>query len=134
MAAKQNGSTLMKWVGRILTVLVILAFLPSSVLKIMHYPMAVEGFASMGLPADAIMPIGIVELVCLILYLIPQTTVLGTLLLTGYLGGAILANLIGGNDYIHALVVGAFVWAGAWCRVPEFRDFIPVQKSRGAAS
>ncbi len=134
MASQQSGSALTKWTGRILAVLVILAFVPSAILKLMQHPAAVQGFTSMGLPLGAIVPIGIVELGCLIIFLVPPTTVLGTLLLTGYLGGAVLANLIGGNDFIHALVIGLFVWVGAWCRVPEFRNLIPIQKSRGDPS
>lgn len=116
------------WAAWILIVLVTLAFLPSAIMKIFRYPAAVEGFSRMGLPGGALAAIGIVELVCLALYLIPRTTVLGTLLLTGYLGGATLANIIMRSDFIHALVVGLLVWAGAWIRVPEFRTLIPIRK------
>ena len=119
-----------KWVARILTTLVILAFVPSGIMKVIHHPTAVEGFRRMGIPEGAIVPLGIVELCCLALYLIPRTTVLGTLLLTGYLGGATLANIINRSDFIHALVVGLFVWAGAWVRVPELQALIPTRKTQ----
>jgi hypothetical protein len=118
-----------KWAVGILTALVILAFVPSAIMKLTHNPMAVEGFNAMGIPQGAILPIGIVELACLLVYLVPRTVVLGTLLLTGYLGGAILANIIGGNDFIHALVVGLFVWTAAWLRVPELQRLLPIRKS-----
>jgi hypothetical protein len=121
-----------KWAVGILTALIVLAFVPSAIMKLTHNPMAVEGFNAMGVPHGAILPIGIVELACLLIYLVPRTTVLGTLLLTGYLGGATLANIIGGTDFIHALVVGLFVWAGAWLRVPELRKLLPVRKSAEA--
>lgn len=118
------------WAGRILTALVIVAFAPSGIMKVMKLPMVVEGFTRLGIPQGAIVPLGIVELVCLVLFLIPRTTILGTLLLTGYLGGATLANVIGRSDFIHALVVGLLVWAGAWCRVPELRTLIPIHNNR----
>jgi len=125
--SKQNKRDL--WAGRILTALVILAF-ASGVMKVMQHPMVVEGFARIGIPKWAMAPIGIVELACMVLYVIPRTTVLGTFLLTGYLGGAVLANIIGGSDFIHALVVGLIVWAGAWFRVPELRTLIPLTATR----
>lgn len=123
-----NRSTWSRWLVRIVTALVILAFVPSAILKLIHHPTAVEGFTRMGIPPGAFVPIAILELACLALYLVPQTAVLGTLLLTGYLGGATVANLIGRSDFIHALAVGLLVWAGAWLRVPELRALIPVRK------
>jgi hypothetical protein len=117
------------WVVRILTALVVLAFVPSAILKLMHHPTAIEGFTRMAIPPGAVVPIAILELGCLALYLLPRTVVLGTVLLTGYLGGATVANLIGRSDFIHALVVGALVWAGAWLRVPEIRALVPVRKT-----
>jgi hypothetical protein len=88
----------------------ILAFVPGAVMKLIHHPLAVEGFTRMGIPQGAILPLGIVELLCLLLYLLPRTVVPGTFLLTGYLGGATMTNIVAGADFIHALVVGLFVW------------------------
>jgi hypothetical protein len=120
------------WAVRILTTLVILAFVPSGIMKVIHHPTVLEGFGRMGIPQGASLPLGIVELSCLALYLIPRSTVLGTLLLTAYLGGATLANIISRSDCFHALVVGLLVWAGAWLRVPEFRALVPVRKTRSS--
>jgi hypothetical protein len=130
--SQRNISRPTKWVIGILTALIMLAFVPSAILKLIHHPMAVEGFTSMGIPFGAIVPIGIAELLCLVVYLLPRTVVLGTFLLTGYLGGATLANIIGGNDFIHALVIGLFVWTAAWLRVPELRDLLPIRKTQRA--
>lgn len=127
---QQSTSKRTTWAARILTGLVILAFLPSAIMKIIHTAPAVEGFNRAAIPQGYMLPLGILELSCLALYLIPRTTVLGTLLLTGYLGGATLANIIGRTDFIHAFVVGWFVWAGAWCRVTELRTLIPIRKIR----
>jgi hypothetical protein len=115
------------WAVRILTTLVILPFAMSALMKLTLAPAAVEGFSHMGIPVGAILPLGIVEITCLALYLIPRITVLGTLLLTGYLGGAVLANIIGHTDFIHALVIGLFVWVGTFLRVPEFRALLPMR-------
>lgn len=122
-----NGT---KWAVRILTALVVFAFLPGAIMKASQLPMVVEGFARIGIPQWAMVPLGLVELTCLVVYLIPRTVVLGTLLLTGYLGGATLANLIGGTDIVHVVVVGLFVWAGAWLRVPELQALIPLRRIR----
>lgn len=110
-----------KWIWILLMLVIILAFVPSAVMKLMHHPLALEGFRKMGVPDEALVPIGIVELGCLALYLIPRTTVLGTFLLTGYLGGATFANIVGRTDFFHALVIGLMVWIGAWLRVPELK-------------
>jgi hypothetical protein len=126
---KQRSSNRAKWAIRILTLLVILPFTLSAILKLMQSPAAVEGFTKAGIPRGAILPLGIVELSCLALYLFPRTTVLGTLLLTGYLGGAVLTNIILRADFIHAFVVGFFVWAGAWLRVPELQTLIPIRRN-----
>lgn len=117
------------WAARILTALVILAFVPSAIMKMIRHPTAIEGFSRIGIPDSAIVPLGVVELCCLAFYLIPRTTVLGTLLLTGYLGGATLANIISRSDFIHALIVGLLVWAGAWLRVTELRTLVPIRRT-----
>jgi hypothetical protein len=122
------------WAAGILTALVILAFVPGGVMKIAHHPTVVEGFGKTGIPADAILPLGALELLCLALYLLPRTAVFGTLLLTGYLGGAVLANLINRSDFLHALAVGLLVWAGAWLRVPELRALVPFRSSPGPST
>lgn len=113
------------WAVKVLTALVILPFTMSAIMKLVHAAPVVEGFSRMGIPLGDMAPIGIIELTCLVLYLIPRTTMLGTLLLTGYLGGATLANIVNGSDFTHALIIGLLVWAGAWLRVPEFRTLVP---------
>lgn len=129
---KQNTSKAATWGAWILTALIMLAFVPSAVMKLTLNPMAVEGFTQMNVPQAAIVPIGVVELLCLVIFLVPRTVVLGTLLLTGYLGGATLANIIGGTDFIHALAIGLLVWVAACLRAPELRALIPIRKTPGA--
>jgi hypothetical protein len=124
---KPNTSKRNIWAARILIALVILAFGVSAIFKLIHAPAAVQGFTQAGIPEAAILPLGLIELFCLALYLIPRTVVLGALLLTGYLGGAVVTNIVNGTDFIHALVVGLFVWAGAWFRVTELQTLIPTR-------
>src|SRR5437899_3076131 len=92
-----------KWATIIITLLIIVPFVMSAFLKLTHSPIAMDGFHKMGVPDAAVIPIGIVELLCLALYLAPPTVVLGTFMLTGYLGGAVFANIVGGSDFLHAL-------------------------------
>jgi DoxX-like family len=127
---KPNMSKRNIWAARILTALVILAFGMSAIFKLIRAPAVVQGFTHAGIPDASILPLGIIELSCLAVYLIPRTAVLGTLLLTGYLGGAVVTNIINRTDFIHALVVGLFVWAGAWFRVTELQTLIPTRKTQ----
>ena len=127
---KQTTSKRNKWAVRILTTLVILPFAMSGIMKLTQAQQVIDGFTAIGIPAGAVLPIGIVELLCLALYLTRRTVVLGTLLLTGYLGGAVLANIIMKGDFLHALAIGGLVWAGAWLRVPAFRTLIFPSQNR----
>lgn len=93
---------------------------------------AVEGTVSLGYPLDSVRVIGIVELVCLVLYLVPRTSVLGALLLTGYLGGAIATHVRIGNPlFTHILFpvyVALFVWGGLFLRDPRLAELLPLRK------
>ncbi|NJN37230.1 MAG: DoxX family protein [Nitrospiraceae bacterium] len=71
--------------------------------------------------------LGVLELVCVILYIIPRTAVLGAILLTGYLGGAILTHLRVGDPFIGPVVFGVFIWGGLFLRDPRVRALIPVR-------
>lgn len=90
----------------------------------------VNGLIRAGIPHAAILPIAALELSCLALYLIPRTAALGTLLLTGFLGGATVTHIIGGENFVPPLMIGLVIWGGAWFRIPEFRNFIPLRKGR----
>ena len=90
----QSTSRVRSWLGNGLAALVTLALLGSGISKLAHIPKVIAGLTHAGLPDAAILPIGILELSCLTLYLIPRTSILGTFLLTGYLGGAIVTHII----------------------------------------
>jgi hypothetical protein len=113
------------WTGRILTGIVTVVLVGSGMAKIAGVSKVVDGLRHAGIPRAAILPIGALELLCLALYLIPRTTALGTLLLTGYLGGGAVTHIIGGENFAPPLMVGLMIWVGAYCRVPELQDLLP---------
>ncbi|MFI5345649.1 MAG: DoxX family protein [Elusimicrobiota bacterium] len=119
----------MTWAGRALTALCLPPFLMGAFMMITKNPEALEGMVKMGWPASAVNTILTLELVSLILYLIPQTAVLGAVLLTGYLGGAVATHLRAGEAPTAAVVVGVIVWAGLWLREPRLRALMPFRKA-----
>jgi hypothetical protein len=90
---------------------------------------AMQGFARYGYPERALLPIAIVELTCVILYAIPRTSVLGAILLTGYLGGATATHVRVGEPPIIAIIVGIVVWLGLYLRDQRLRALVPLRSS-----
>jgi len=117
-------------VGLVLTTLAALFLTFDTVLKVLKLGPAVEGTVSLGYPLDSVRVIGIIELVCLVLYVVPRTSVLGALLLTGYLGGAIATHVRIGNPlFTHVLFpvyVALLVWGGLYLRDPRLRALLPL--------
>jgi len=120
----------MLWAGYIMSALPVLLLLTSAVAKLAKPAPVVEGFAHFGFPESIILKLGILELACTILYVIPRTSVLGAILLTGYLGGAIVTTARVGESFIIALVAGVLVWGGLFLRDQRVRELIPL-RSRG---
>jgi hypothetical protein len=122
-------------IGIALTVLVALFLTFDTVLKVLALAPAVEGTAALGYPAATVVPIGVIELVCLTLYLIPRTSVLGAVLLTGYLGGAVATHVRLGNPLLtHTLFpfyVGAMLWGGLYLREPRLHALLPLRGRDG---
>jgi len=116
------------WVSYIMSAIPVLMLLMSAVMKIAQVPMVTEGFSTMGFPSNAIVPIGIVELLCTFFYLIPRTAVLGAILLTGYLGGAIVTHVRVEEAFIGPLAFGVLLWGGLFLRDARIRDLIPLRK------
>jgi hypothetical protein len=82
----------------------------------------------LGLPASLIVPLGVIELSCIIIYLIPMTAVLGAILFTGYLGGAILTHLRIGEPVYMQIGLGVLIWLGLWLRDPRLRALLPIRR------
>jgi hypothetical protein len=130
-SASTSTQTIASWntlAAKVTIGLVALVILFSATLKFIHYGFTVQQLTHAGISEGLIFPIGCLELACLIIYLVPQTAVLGTFLLTGYLGGALLTNIIDRTDIFHVLAVGLLVWIGAYLRVAELRALVPLRK------
>jgi hypothetical protein len=101
-------------------------------LKLLRLAPAVEGTTALGYPAESVMWIGVIELVCLVLYLIPRTAVLGALLMTGYLGGAIATHVrISSPLLTHTffpIYVALLLWAGVYLRDERLRALVPFRR------
>ena len=127
---ERGVSTGAMWTGRIMSALPVLLVLFGAVTKVMKVAPVMEGMARAGLPARLTVPIGILELTCVIVYLIPRTSVLGAILLTGLLGGATVTTLrIGDPTYPMPVVLGMLAWGGLFMRDMRVRALIPLRKS-----
>lgn len=115
-------------VGWVLTALVTLFLLFDSVTKLLQLPMVVEATMQMGFPASTVPVIGGTLLACLVLYLVPRTAVLGAVLLTGYLGGAVCAQLRIEAPVLGYLLfpvyTGVLVWLGLYLRSAALRALV----------
>ena len=118
-------------VGYVCTGLAALFLAFDTVLKVLRLGPAVEGTIALGYPVDSVHWIGIIELVCLVLYLVPRTSVLGALLMTGYLGGAIATHVrISSPLLTHTLFpiyVALLLWGGLYLREKRLRVLVPLR-------
>ena len=128
----QSTNTVSKaalWTGRVMSALPVLLILLGSVMKLMKHPSVLEGFARAGLPERLIVPVGLIELVCVVVYLVPQTSVLGAILMTGLLGGATITTLrVGDPTYPMPVILGMLAWGGLYLRDVRLRGLIPLRK------
>ena len=116
----------MLWIGRILGTLPVLLLLMSGVMKIARTAEVIKGFADW--PAGSAVAIGILELACTVVYLVPRTAVLGAILLTGYLGGATAVSVRLGVSFVIPVACGVLVWGGLYLRDPRLRALIPLKR------
>jgi len=119
----------LKWAGRVVTALLVPLFLMGIVMMIKKDPQAIQGMMKLGWPASAVNTILTLEALSLVLYLIPRTAVLGAVLLTGYLGGAVATHLRAGESPALAVVVGVVVWLGLWLREPRLWELLPLRRA-----
>lgn len=119
------------WTGRILSALVVLFLVFDGVVKLMQLPAAMTANAQLGYPSSAVFGIGILELACLALYVIPRTSVLGAVLLTGYLGGAVATHVRVGSplfSIVFPVIMGALIWGGLYLREHRLRALVPLRR------
>jgi len=116
------------WTSRVMSALPVLLVLMGSVMKLMRVAAVIEGFARSGVPERLIIPVGTIELICVVVYLIPRTSVLGAILMTGLLGGATITTLrIGDPTYPMPIVLGMMAWGGLYLRDRRLRALIPLR-------
>lgn len=121
----------MMWTGRVLSALVTLFLVFDFGIKLLQMAPAIESTVQLGYVANLVRTIGIIELICFALYLIPPTSVFGAILMTGYLGGAIATHVRAGSDtfsIIFTLIIAAMLWGALYIRNPHLRAMIPVQR------
>ena len=121
------ASKKMLWTGRIVSAAPVLMLIMSALMKFAKPPPVVEGFAHLGLSVTLAFGLGALELACTAIYLVPRTAVLGAILLTGYLGGAIVTHLRVGDPFIGPIILGVLIWAGLFLREPRLRALIPLR-------
>lgn len=115
------------WAGRIISTLVALFMLFDGGIKVVKLAPAVEGTVRLGYPAGLVLPIGIVGLACAVLYAIPRTSILGAILLTGYLGGATATQVRLEDPWFFVPVgIGVLAWAGLFLRDKRVRTLLPL--------
>jgi len=115
------------WAGRILSGWAALFFLTDGGMKLFKPPVVIESTLQLGYPESAIVGIGMLLLGCTILYLIPRTAILGAVLLTGYLGGAVATYVRVSGPWFNILfpvVFGCFVWGGLYLRDKRLRSVL----------
>lgn len=116
------------WTGRVLSALPVLMMVFSAAMKLTHNPQVMEGWVGKGgYPLGTLTPIAIVELACVLLYVIPRTSVLGALLLTAYLGGAVATHVRVGEPFVIPIILGVMAWAGLYLRDERLHALVPLR-------
>jgi hypothetical protein len=121
------------WGGRIISALVVLFLVFDGLMKVIKDPHVLAASAELGFAQNSMVWIGALLLACTLLYVIPNTAILGAVLLTGYLGGAVASNVRIGHpvfECVFPVIFGALLWAGLFLRDSELRKKIPFRENR----
>ncbi len=124
-------SNITRWVGRIISALAVLFLLFDGVIKLLNLQPVVDSFVLLGLPLHLAPIVGGLLLASLALYLIPRTAVLGAILLTGYLGGAISIQMRAEAELfslVFPILIGALLWGGLFLRDSLLRALVPLHR------
>lgn len=128
MNADNAPSKTVRWLSYVLSVLPSLALLFSATAKLIKPAGIEQSLEPIGWKVDQLTGLGILEAAVVIVYLIPRTSVLGAILITGYLGGAIATHIrVGDHMIIPHIVLGAMVWLGLWLRDPRLKSVLPLR-------
>lgn len=119
------------WAGRIISAIPVLFLLADSIMKLMKIDPVMKAFVQLGYPLSLVVPLGILLLVCTVLYVIPRTSILGAILLTGYLGGAVATHVRHSDPlFSHVLFpvyLGALLWVGLYLRDNRLCALVPLR-------
>ena len=115
------------WGGRVISGLLACLLAMSAAMKLVGGREVIEGFARMGLPESLRVPLGVLELVCVLVYAFPATSVMGAILLTGYVGGAIVTHLRIGEPVVFQIALGLLVWLGLYLRESRLKSLLPLR-------
>ncbi len=126
--AQTSGSKKMVWAGWIVTAVPVLILLMSAGMSFTGGQEVQAGMKQFGYPESVIFGLGMTQLVCALLYAIPQTSLWGAILLTGYLGGAVATHVRVGDVFFIAIAVGVLVWLGLYLRDPRVRALVPLRR------
>ncbi len=120
------------WTGRVISAFAVLFMLFDSITKITQNPYVMKASANLGYPAAMIPVVGIILLACVVVYVIPRTSIIGAILLTGYLGGAVASNLRIGtplfSNILFPIYFGILVWAGLYFRNRRVRELFSLRR------
>lgn len=123
-AKSATGPKVMYWIGWVITALPILSLVMSAIMKFVQPEFFPEEFKKLGWDMKYAVALGVVEIVCVILYIIPRTSVLGAILITGYLGGAVATHLRVDTPYFGPIILGVLVWLGIFFRDARLRALL----------
>jgi hypothetical protein len=117
------------WCGRVMGAVPVIMLLMSGVMKVLKPQPVVDGFVHYGFPLGMVAGLGVLEILCTAVYLLPRTSILGAILLTGYLGGATVTTLrVGEASWVMAVALGILLWGGLYLREPRLRALIPLRR------
>jgi DoxX-like family len=116
------------WVGRAVSVVASLPFVMSATMKLMALPEVTTGMAHLGVPEPLMRPLGVLEMLCVAVYLVPATSTLGAILFTGFVGGAIQTHLRVGENVLVQIVLGVLIWLGLYLREPRLQALLPLRR------
>jgi sorbitol-specific phosphotransferase system component IIC len=124
--SQSSTPKVMRWAGYVVSALPVLLLLMSAAMKLAGTEQVVEGFAQQGYAPNTRVPIALAELISTVLYIIPQTAVLGAILLTGYLGGAVSTHVRAADGmFFSPVLFGVFIWLGLFLRDARIRALVP---------
>ena len=130
MSTTSSSKPWMVWTGRVLSALPVLMMSVGAAFAFARTPQVLEGMSKFGYQESAVLLVGVLELGSVLVYVIPRTAVLGAILMTGYLGGAVATHVrIGDPGWPTALILGILVWAGLYLRDERLRALLPLRQA-----